>query len=277
MLAASYPAASGEGRAEHELRERRAGAEVEEEQEREAVAVGRLVTRKLGRASGLDEAAAIDTDAEEEAEEEQPEPKARVGEPAWPRTVAAAPPAPTDPLPWRTVTPSRPEVVAAPRPAAVAEASKAPAEPVRDDAPGVCPSCRRTADDPGIIFTCTSCARTACERCEDYDPGLARSPHYAQYRFEFPLCHGCFDRAFKIQELTGRALTCMGVGNLSYARRFAESALQVDPDSKYAAPAVALLERIRRSQDDAKARQADWERTRRMLVHGGPDPAWRVH
>ena len=136
-----------------------------------------------------------------------------------------------------------------------------------------CPACRESYAGEAGPATCRSCGRTVCTRCAVLKPGLEKSTFYAEFSFDLPMCEPCYRNAYKIQELSGRSLSCLGVGNLSYARRFAEAALQVDAHSKYNARAVDLLERISKTQQEAKVRDAEWARSRRKLMRT-PDPAW---
>lgn len=160
--------------------------------------------------------------------------------------------------------------VRAPPPPPAAPAGQ-PAQAVRVEGEGksgggrICPACGSPLSERNKLQICNSCGRTGCETCGRYELGHMKSDVFYEYKFDFPLCINCYEKAYSIQRLLGKASVCYGNGNYSYALYYANSALALDPGSRYAGRARELLDMISKAHEEAREREREWRLARKQL------------
>ncbi|MEM2869767.1 MAG: hypothetical protein QW379_05020 [Thermoplasmata archaeon] len=141
----------------------------------------------------------------------------------------------------------------------------------------VCPSCGAPLSERNHLLICTGCGKMNCTICGKYELGHMKSDVFYDYKFDFPLCINCYEKAYSIQRMLGKASICYGSGNYSYALYYAKNALALDPSSKYAGKARELIEMIEKSSQEARERDSEWRLARKQLStrYRAEDPRWR--
>ncbi|MBM4247960.1 MAG: hypothetical protein FJ149_00690 [Euryarchaeota archaeon] len=140
----------------------------------------------------------------------------------------------------------------------------------------LCPSCGMPISERNDLLICTGCGRKNCATCGRYEKSHMRSDVYYEYQFDWPLCLTCYEKAYTIQRMLGRASVCYGNGNFSYALWYARNALQQDPGSRYIPKINDLMEKIDKASKAAGERDREWHFARRQFSrHPVEDPRWR--
>jgi hypothetical protein len=137
-----------------------------------------------------------------------------------------------------------------------------------------CPSCGAKYTDHLVPQICTSCGTVRCTKCNNYEHEHVKTSIYYDYKFEWPLCIACYSKAYNIQKTMSKAMTCFGNGNLTYAVYYAQNAIRMDPNSKYAEDAARLIQRV----DEAKKEAMDkaWKAQSQKLTRAKfQDPGWQ--
>jgi hypothetical protein len=159
------------------------------------------------------------------------------------------------------------------------EAPQAPPAPrVMEDKTAhgdICPSCGSNLHRHNQLVVCNGCGDKGCHTCNRYDLGHQSTNVYYDYSFDFPLCIGCYEKAFAIQKQLGKAKMCFGNGNLTYALYYAQNALKLDPESKYAESALDLIQKIEEARKMRHTHDAAWKKeSKRISRSRWQDPAW---
>ena len=155
------------------------------------------------------------------------------------------------------------------------EAPKAETDEAKGAGGEFCPSCGSKYTDHLIPQICTGCGAVRCTKCNNYDHEHLRTSIYYDYKFDWPLCIACYNKAYNIQKTMSKAMTCFGNGNLTYAIYYAQNAIRMDPNSKYAEDAAKLIQRV----DEAKAKKESmdkaWKAKSQMMSRAKyQDPGW---
>ncbi len=188
--------------------------------------------------------------------------------------------------PARSTPPEEPEPEVAPPPheeeKAVEEAQPEAEGPKAETAEAkgaggeFCPSCGTKYTDHIGPQICTSCGGVLCTKCNQYDHEHQRTSIYYDYKFDFPLCIGCYSKAFTIQKNMSKAMTCFGNGNLTYAIYYAQNAIRMDPNSKYAEDAARLIQRVDDARVKKEAMDKAWKVQSQKLTRAKyQDPGWQ--
>jgi len=139
-----------------------------------------------------------------------------------------------------------------------------------------CPTCGSDITTHNRLVVCTDCQDNGCFTCNRYDLGHNSTNVYYDYDFEFPLCIRCYEKAFAIQKQLGKAKMCFGNGNLTYAQYYAQNALKLDPESKYAEMAVGLIKKIDAARKQRESQDNAWKsESKRISRARWQDPAWK--
>jgi hypothetical protein len=139
-----------------------------------------------------------------------------------------------------------------------------------------CPTCGSEITTHNRLVICTDCKDQGCFTCNRYDLGHNATNVYYDYDFDFPLCIRCYEKAFAIQKQLGKAKMCFGNGNLTYALYYAQNALKLDPESKYAEKALGLIQRIDDAKKQREVHDSAWRReSKRISRARWQDPAWK--
>lgn len=154
------------------------------------------------------------------------------------------------------------------------EGIKAIAE--RSEGGKLCPACGAAIGDSNKLYVCTDCGKKTCGRCGGYDLSHMKSDVFYEYKFDWPLCITCYDKAYQIQKNIGKAIICYGNGNYSYALYYANAALQLDPESKYASKAQGIIKRVNDTKEQTAERDKEWRIARKHFMRQPvEDPRWR--
>jgi hypothetical protein len=146
----------------------------------------------------------------------------------------------------------------------------------RSDGGKLCPSCGTPISEKNRLLICTDCGRKNCDTCGRYEKSHMKSDVYYEYQFDWPLCLTCYEKAYTIQRMLGRASVCYGSGNYSYARWYANNALQQDPESRYAPKINDLIDKINKANKAAGERDKEWRFARKQFSRQpAEDPRWR--
>jgi len=163
-----------------------------------------------------------------------------------------------------------------PAPLAPAPQTAEPEEERKSEGGKLCPSCGAPISEKNRLLICTDCGRKNCDTCGRYEKSHMKSDVYYEYRFDWPLCLGCYEKAFTIQRMLGRASVCYGNGNFSYATWYANNALQQDPESRYVPKINDLIEKIKLASKAASERDREWRFARKQFSRQpAEDPRWR--
>jgi hypothetical protein len=139
-----------------------------------------------------------------------------------------------------------------------------------------CPSCGSKYTDHIVPQLCTACGAVRCTKCNQYDHEHLRTSIYYDYQFDFPLCIGCYSKAYNIQKTMSKAMTCFGNGNLTYAIYYAQNAIRMDPNSKYAEDAAKLIHRVDDARVKKEAMDKAWKVQSQKLTRAKyQDPGWQ--
>lgn len=149
----------------------------------------------------------------------------------------------------------------------------------KTDAGNVCPSCGRIINDENDLVICTECGNKNCETCGKYELKHLKTDVYYNYEFDFPLCADCYEKNYQVQRAIGKALTCFGSGNYTYAHYYAAEAYRIGSKTKFAKRIKELLEKIETAMHSAKEKDNEWRRDWKLLSRrigrGREDPRWR--
>lgn len=161
-------------------------------------------------------------------------------------------------------------------PLASAPAEAEPGLEQKSEGGMLCPSCGTPISEKNRLLICTDCGRKNCDTCGRYEKGHMKSDVYYEYQFDWPLCLTCYEKAYTIQRMLGRASVCYGSGNYSYARWYANNALQQDPESRYAPKINDLIDKINKANKAAGERDKEWRFARKQFSRQpAEDPRWR--
>ena len=164
------------------------------------------------------------------------------------------------------------------------EAPPAAGEPAPDGSPAdertgagkLCPSCGTPISEKNRLLMCTDCGRQNCDTCGRYEKSHLKSDVFYEYQFDWPLCLTCYEKAYTIQRMLGRASVCYGNGNYSYATWYANNALSQDPSSRYAPKIKDIIEKINKANKAAGERDREWRFARKQFARQpAEDPRWR--
>jgi hypothetical protein len=140
----------------------------------------------------------------------------------------------------------------------------------------LCPSCGSRISADNRMVVCSDCSDKGCYTCNRYDLGHQATNVYYDYQFDFPLCIRCYEKAFAIQKQLGKAKMCFGNGNLTYALYYAQNALKLDPESKYAEKALDLINKIDTAKRTRESQDQAWKRESKRITRARwQDPAWK--
>lgn len=146
----------------------------------------------------------------------------------------------------------------------------------RSEGGKLCPSCATPISDRNRLLICTDCGRKNCDTCGRYEKSHLKSDVYYEYHFDWPLCLTCYEKAYTIQRMLGRASVCYGNGNYSYATWYANNALSQDPESRYAPKIKDIIEKISKANKAAGERDREWRFARKQFSRQpAEDPRWR--
>jgi hypothetical protein len=154
------------------------------------------------------------------------------------------------------------------------EAEKAAA--ARSEGGKLCPSCGTPISDKNRLFICNDCGKKTCDTCGGFELTHMKSDVFYDYKFDWPLCITCYDKAYQIQRNLGKAIICYGNGNYSYSLYYANAALVLDPESKYAAKAREIIDRISDTREQTAERDKEWRIARKHFMRQPvEDPRWK--
>lgn len=129
----------------------------------------------------------------------------------------------------------------------------------------LCPRCGRRINARNRLLTCTDCGVVSCESCEMRTTSKVEAPYAYDWRFEFPLCIRCYEKAYSVQKLLAKAKAALGMGNLTYAFYHAQQALQADPTSTYATDARTIIDQVDRRRREVADQDEAWKKQRQKL------------
>ncbi len=129
----------------------------------------------------------------------------------------------------------------------------------------VCPRCGRRIQARNRLLTCNDCGVVACEGCEMRTKAEVESAYYYDWQFDLPLCIRCFEKAYGIQKSLSKAKSSLGMGNFTYAYFHAQQALKVDPHSRYAPDARAIIEQVDRRRRESAEADESWRKQREKM------------
>jgi len=157
-----------------------------------------------------------------------------------------------------------------------AETPQAEAPDAKTAGGDFCASCGSKITEHNVPQICTGCGAVRCVKCNTYDQEHLKTSIYYDYQFDWPLCIGCYSKAFTIQKSMAKAMTCFGNGNLTYAIYYAQNAIRMDPNSKYAEAAAKLIQRV----DEARAKKESMDKAwraqaQRISRTKYQDPGWK--
>jgi len=159
---------------------------------------------------------------------------------------------------------------------ASAPAGAGPALEQRSEGGKLCPSCGTPISEKNRLLICTDCGRQNCDTCGRYEKSHLKSDVFYEYQFDWPLCLTCYEKAYTIQRMLGRASVCYGNGNYSYATWYANNALSQDPESRYASKIKDVIEKINKANKAAGERDREWRFARKQFARQpAEDPRWR--
>ena len=139
-----------------------------------------------------------------------------------------------------------------------------------------CASCGSKITDHNVPQICTGCGGVRCVKCNTYDQEHLKTSIYYDYQFDWPLCISCYSKAFTIQKAMAKAMTCFGNGNLTYAIYYAQNAIRMDPDSKYAEQAARLIQRVDEARVKKEAMDKAWRAQAQKISRAKyQDPGWK--
>ena len=139
-----------------------------------------------------------------------------------------------------------------------------------------CASCGSKLSDINVPQICTGCSSVRCTKCNSYDHEHVRTSIYYDYKFDWPLCISCYSKFFLIQKQMAKAMTCSGNGNLTYAIYYAQNAIRLDPNSKYAEDAARLIQRVDAAKLKKEAMDKAWKtQSQQMSRAKFQDPGWK--
>jgi hypothetical protein len=163
-----------------------------------------------------------------------------------------------------------------PSPGAEEPAPAGPADAGKAGGGKLCPSCGTPISERNRLLVCTDCGRQNCDTCGRYEKSHMKSDVFYEYQFDWPLCLTCYEKAYTIQRMLGRASVCYGNGNYSYAMWYANNALQQDQKSRYVPKITDLIEKIDKANRAASERDREWRFARKQFARQpAEDPRWR--
>jgi len=131
----------------------------------------------------------------------------------------------------------------------------------------LCPTCGRRVSPSNPVLVCTSCGRVACASCGKFSAGEPTGNIYQyEYRFNFPLCHPCFERHYTVQKNLARGRAYLSSGNLTYAFYHAQTALKSDADGPYAHDAADLIRQVEQRRSQIQRADKEWEEARKKIM-----------